>query len=102
MVGFRFPSPSVPRCFQRTFRTFGVATAALAFLALLPQAWGAGPTFTVGNNTFTSTAVGTSKSQNVTLTVNSAHGPRAPVFESPMVPGKSGRKYLHSLKFAPC
>jgi hypothetical protein len=69
MVGFRFPSLSVPRCFRHPFCP---ATAALAFLAFLPQAWGSGPTFTVANTTFPSTAVGKSTSQNVTLTVNVA------------------------------
>ena len=49
-----------------------IVLAAVALLAALSQAWAATSTFTVGNSTFPSTAVGNSFSQNVTLTVNTA------------------------------
>jgi sugar lactone lactonase YvrE len=67
MAGFRFPFLSVS---PRTLRALGPVTAALALLAVLPQAWST--TFTVVNNTFPATAVGKSTTQNVTLTVNVA------------------------------
>ena len=69
MVGFRFPSLSVSLCLQRAIVA---VTAALAMLAVLPQAWGVTPTFTVAHTTFGPTAVGSVSTQFVTLTVNTA------------------------------
>ncbi|MGD0732197.1 MAG: choice-of-anchor D domain-containing protein, partial [Terracidiphilus sp.] len=72
MSGLQFPSPIVSRRVLRGFRTISDVLTALAFVALLPQAWGGTPTFTVANTTFPSTAVGKSTTQSVTLTVNTA------------------------------
>jgi sugar lactone lactonase YvrE len=69
MVGFRFPFLRVSPRVRRTL-TLGPVTAAVALLAVLPQAFGS--TFTVANNTFPSTVVGKSTKQNVTLAVNTA------------------------------
>jgi sugar lactone lactonase YvrE len=83
MAGFRFPFLSVSPRMQRTPSrgAFGPIAAAIALLAVLPQAWSA--TFTVANNTFPSTTVGKSTSQNVMLTVNTA----VPITSISIAPG---------------
>ncbi|MGD0735571.1 MAG: choice-of-anchor D domain-containing protein [Terracidiphilus sp.] len=70
MQGRRFPSTGILRSIPRAVTS--ILMAAVALLAAPPQVWGAGPVFTIGNTTFTSTAVGQSLTQNVTLTVNTA------------------------------
>jgi sugar lactone lactonase YvrE len=80
MAGFRFPFLSVSPRVRRTL-TLGPVTAAIALLAVLPQAFGS--TFTVANNTFPSTVVGKSTKQNVTLAVNTA----VPITSISIAPG---------------
>ena len=70
MFGHRFRSSGSQHSILRNVAP--AVTAAVALLALLPQAWSATPTFTVANNVFPSTEIGKSTTQNVTLTVNTA------------------------------
>jgi CSLREA domain-containing protein len=66
MVSYRICTQIISR---RLLRTLGPITAALAFLVLPLQAWGV-YNFTVSNNSFTTTPVGSSEAQFVHVTLN--------------------------------